>query len=119
MGCRILIVEDWPDGREHLRQLLELLGYEVRVATNGHQGLELVLDWHPNAAIVDLGLPGLDGYQLAQRVRAILGDRVFLIALSAYSSRKQKRQAQEAGFNAHFYNLPDLDELYGVLEGQL
>jgi CheY-like chemotaxis protein len=94
---------------------LELLGHQVRVAANGPQGLEQVLEWHPDAALVDIGLPELDGYQLAQQVRAVLGGQVFLIALTAYTTLEDRQLAQKAGFNAHISKPTDLDDLIHLL----
>src|SRR5437879_2083151 len=81
---KVLIVEDNRDGREMLQTLLALLGYDVEAASDGLQGLHKALDWNPAAAIVDIGLPGLDGYELARRLRAAFHDRIFLIALTGY-----------------------------------
>jgi CheY-like chemotaxis protein len=117
MSCRVLIVEDWPDTRESLRTLLELLGHQVRVATTGLEGLEQVLEWQPDVAILDIGLPELDGYQLAQEIRALLGDHIFLIALTAYATLEDQRLAYKAGFDAHLPKPTDVDELLRLLSG--
>ena len=69
---RVLIVEDSPDGRAMLRLLLELYGFQVEEAADGRQGVEKALAWRPEAAVVDIGLPVLDGYEVARRLRAAL-----------------------------------------------
>ena len=66
---RVLVIEDNPDGREMLRLLLELKGHRVEVAGDGLRGLQKALAWSPQVAVVDIGLPGLDGYQVARQVR--------------------------------------------------
>src|SRR5947209_4651823 len=76
---RVLIIEDNADGREMLRLLLELFGYEVLVAADGVAGVEEALRAQPDVAVVDIGLPRLDGYQVAQHLRSSLGRQIFLI----------------------------------------
>src|SRR5262249_52886350 len=71
---RVLIVEDNRDSRESLRWLLELWGHEVEVAEDGQRGVAKALHWKPDTAVVDIGLPLLDGYQVARQVRAALHD---------------------------------------------
>jgi CheY-like chemotaxis protein len=111
----VLVIEDNPDNRETLRVLLELWGHPVDVAPDGQQGVEKALDWRPEAAVVDIGLPRLDGYQVARRLREYLGCGVLLVALTAYSGEEDVRKAREAGFN-HFTTKPaDLDKLQRLL----
>ena len=98
---RVLIVEDNPDGREMLRLLLELYGYQVEEAADGRQAVEKALAWRPEVAVVDIGLPVLDGYEVARRLRAALGGRVVLIALTAYGSPEDRQRAFDAGFDYH------------------
>jgi CheY-like chemotaxis protein len=115
MGRRVVLVEDWPDTRESLRTLLEMMGHEVRVAADGSEGLKQVLEWQPDAAILDIGLPGLDGYHLAQHIRALLGDQIFLIALTAYATQEDQRRAYQAGFDAHLPKPADVEKLFRLL----
>src|SRR5205823_357735 len=81
---RVLVVEDNPDTRRTLRILLELRGFQVQEAPDGQEGVRQALEWHPDVAVVDIGLPVLDGYEVARRVRAALDRRTLLIALTAY-----------------------------------
>jgi len=108
---RVLVIEDNPDSRESLRILLQMWGHEVEVAGDGCDGVRKALSWVPEVAVVDIGLPGLDGYQVARRVRAVLGSRVRLIALTAYNSAEDVRSAHQAGFDVHLGKPADLDEL--------
>jgi CheY-like chemotaxis protein len=111
---RIAIIEDNPDIRETLRELLELRGHEVVEAEDGHRGIELVLARRPDVAFVDIGLPGLDGYEVASRVRD-RGTR--LIALTGYGGAEHQNRAAGAGFDAHLVKPVDLEALSRVLDG--
>ena len=99
---RILVVEDNDDARQLLRHLLELSGHEVHEADDGVRGLEQALVLHPDAVVIDLGLPGLDGYQVAQRIRAAGRRDVVLIAVTGYGQREDRLRSSAAGFDAHF-----------------
>jgi two-component system, sensor histidine kinase len=110
-SCSVLIVEDNPDGRESLRTVLQLLGYRVEVASDGVQGVEKGLAMRPTAAIVDIGLPRLNGYQVAQRLRAALGDSVTLIAHTAYAQPEDRVRALAAGFDAVVGKPAELEEI--------
>jgi two-component system CheB/CheR fusion protein len=96
--------------------LLELAGYCVEVAPDGLEGLQKALGWHPDAGIIDIGLPNLDGYQLAQRVREVLRDKIVLVAVSGYADR---RKALESGFDVHFTKPPDPNVLFQLLASRL
>jgi len=112
---RILVVEDNPDARETMRLLLELSGHQVQLAENGEVGLDLALRTHPDVALIDLGLPGIDGYELARRVRGTSeGTGIRLVALTGYSLSEARRRAEEAGFEAFLVKPVDrlaLDEI--------
>jgi CheY-like chemotaxis protein len=96
--------------------LLELVGYRVEVAPDGLLGLDKALGWQPDAAIIDIGLPKLDGYQLAQRVREAGGEKVFLVAVTGHGDR---RRALESGFDAHLTKPPDPNTLLQLLASRL
>jgi PAS domain S-box-containing protein len=101
-GRTILIIEDNSDARESLRLLLESLGHHVLEAADGHHGLALVLDRKPEVVLVDLGLPGLDGYEVARAVRlSPLGRTIVLIAVTGYGQAEDRRRSKEVGFDAH------------------
>ena len=114
-GRRLLLVEDNVDNRNSLRELLEELGHVVSVARNGTEGVEMALATVPEVALVDIGLPELDGYAVARRVRAALGDRVRLIALTGYGQPEDVRRARAAGFDAHLVKPVDLRALEELL----
>ncbi|HJX29375.1 MAG TPA: ATP-binding protein [Thermoanaerobaculia bacterium] len=100
LPLRVLVVEDNEDGRESLRDLLELWGHEVELAENGTQGVEKALALHPDVALVDIGLPGIDGNEVARRIRAVFGTaNMELIAMTGYGQAEDRRRAMQAGFD--------------------
>jgi signal transduction histidine kinase/CheY-like chemotaxis protein len=115
-GRRVLVIEDNPDGRETLRMMLEMWGHHVEVAADGQQGVEQALALRPEVALVDIGLPLLDGYEVARQVRAALGRNIFLVALTGYGQPHDHRRAFEAGFDAHLVKPAEPEELHELLE---
>jgi signal transduction histidine kinase len=115
-GARhVLVIEDNTDAREMLRIALELDGHRVETAADGVSGVETALRVTPDLVLVDIGLPGLDGYAVAQRLRATLGDRVTLVALTGYGQSEDRRRTAEAGFDAHLVKPVDPDVLTRAL----
>jgi len=101
-GARVLVVEDNEDGRESLRELLEIWGYEVSVAGSGPEGVEMAFATRPEVALIDIGLPGLDGNEVARRIRSVLGgDEISLIAMTGYGQPEDRRRALQAGFDRY------------------
>ena len=113
----ILIVEDNVDARETLRQLLELEGHRVRAVGDGATALLAMREALPEVALVDLGLPGMDGYELARRVRGEFGAarRPWLIAVSGYGLPEDRNRALDAGFDAHLVKPVELQALQAAL----
>src|SRR3989442_15347350 len=101
LARRVLIVEDNPDNRLALRTLLELWGYVVEEAQDGARAIQMFLERRPEIALVDIGLPGLSGYDVAQRMRAAPGGKPFLVALTGYGRSDDRRRAPDAGFDPH------------------
>jgi CheY-like chemotaxis protein len=98
----ILVIEDNRDARESLRLLLESLGHRVLEAADGPHGLALVLDHKPEVVLFDLGLPGMDGYEVAREVRlSPVGKTALLIAVTGYGQAADRQRSKEAGFDAH------------------
>ncbi|HEY6178896.1 MAG TPA: response regulator [Kofleriaceae bacterium] len=117
-GRRILVVDDNEDAALLLELSLMQTGHEVRVASNAEDALALVADWVPDIAILDIGLPVLDGYELAGRLRAMPQlSRLRLIALTGYGSAEHRDRAQRAGFDAHVTKPARMDALRAVLLG--
>ena len=107
----VLVIEDNADAREMLRMALELDGHRVETAADGTSGVEAALQSTPDVVLVDIGLPGLDGYAVARRLRAALGHRVTLVALTGYGQTEDRRRTAEAGFDAHLVKPVDPDVL--------
>lgn len=113
---RILVVEDIKDARETLQELLELQGYDVEVAADGPEGLAKLLAEPPDVALIDIGLPGLSGYDVASRARAEgKAASVQLIALTGYGQPEDRTRALEAGFDLHVVKPIDPVELERLL----
>ena len=115
VGRSILVVEDNPDSRESLRLLLQSMGHRVIEAADGKAGLELALSEHPDIVLVDLGLPGLDGYALARAVRVSEGGAMRLIAVTGYGQTADRRRSAESGFDAHLVKPVSVGALTALL----
>ena len=111
----VLIVEDNADSRDTLKVVLEELGHKVEVACDGLEAVERARAAPPEVAVVDIGLPGIDGYEVARRLRAERGRSVYLIALTGYGQPEDRLRAFEAGFDLHFTKPVDLGALGQVL----
>ena len=99
---RVLIVEDNDDGRIMMEAMLTLEGHEVRTAATGERAVSSVVEWHPDIALVDIGLPDIDGYEVARRLRALaLSNPPKLIAISGFGQQSDLHRAYEAGFDLH------------------
>jgi CheY-like chemotaxis protein len=114
---RILLVEDSADVRRMLRAWLELLGHEVHETEDGITGLAQVRSLRPDVAVIDIGLPGLDGWELARQLRATnAGRRTMLIAVSGYGQAADQELSRMAGFDAHLVKPVDLDALTDIIQ---
>jgi signal transduction histidine kinase/ActR/RegA family two-component response regulator len=99
---RVLVVEDNEDGRVMMEAMLTLEGHEVRTAATGERAIASVLEWLPDIALIDIGLPDIDGYEVARRLRALgLANAPKLIALSGFGQQSDLHRAYEAGFDLH------------------
>jgi signal transduction histidine kinase/DNA-binding response OmpR family regulator len=111
----IVVVEDNADIRDTLKALLELKGYRVQEAEDGPSGVDLILSRCPSVALVDIGLPGLDGYHLARELRAH-PSTTRLVAITGYGRPEDRRMALEAGFDAHLVKPVDFDDLTRLID---
>jgi signal transduction histidine kinase/ActR/RegA family two-component response regulator len=100
-ACRILLVEDNDDSRQTLSTVLAMRGHRVVEAGDGVDGVRIALAEQPDVAVIDIGLPGIDGYEVARRVRAAGNRRIGLIALTGYGQAEDKQRALSAGFDMH------------------
>jgi len=114
---RVLVVEDNRDAAETLRDVLEMQGYEVALALTGLIALDKARQWKPDVVLCDIGLPGMDGYEVA---RALRGDPELnprrLIAVTGYGEDEHRKRAQEAGFDQHMLKPVDPDALHRLLQ---
>jgi len=111
-GGRVLLVDDYPDALEPMRVLLEFKGHRVRTAETGEEALEVAEEFRPDVIVLDIGLPGIDGYEVAQRIRGRpWGGDVLLLALTGWGQQKDRDRAREAGFDDHLVKPVDPDLL--------
>jgi CheY-like chemotaxis protein len=113
---RILVVDDNVDAADLLAELLRMLGHEVMVAHDGPGALALLGRMTPNIAILDIGLPGMSGHELAKRMRDQLGAAVRLIALSGYGQTSDRERSEAAGFDQHLVKPIDVAQVTRLLE---
>jgi two-component system CheB/CheR fusion protein len=115
-AARVLVVEDNTDSRELLCELIEQSGFECRAAGGGVSALALVDEFRPDVAILDLGLPGMDGLEVARRIRADgRHGRIVLIALTGYGQAADRAAARDAGFDEHLVKPVQGDQLLALL----
>jgi len=113
---RVLVVDDNVDTAESLSLLLRLRGYEVEIAYDGPAALKRAASFHPEAILLDIGLPGLDGYQVASRLRRRRRSaKVLLVALTGYGQEEDQRRSREAGFDHHLTKPVDPRVIYDLL----
>jgi PAS domain S-box-containing protein len=119
-GLRVLVVEDNVDIANSLAMVLRLSGYDVSVQHTGLRGLEEAMASPPHAAIIDIGLPELDGWQIARRLRSQLGDRKpTLMAMSGYGTEEDRRKSTQAGFDHHLTKPVSPEKLLALLRSDL
>ncbi len=115
-SCRILVADDNADAAESLAMLLRTLGNEVSVACDGVDAVQAVGEFRPDVVLLDIGMPRLDGYEAARKIRQTpLGTHVRLVALTGWAQEADRRRAREAGFDAHLVKPADLDALRRVM----
>jgi CheY-like chemotaxis protein len=113
---RVLVVDDCHDTTETMAMLFRLWGHDVRVAHDGPSALAQARGEPPDMVFLDIGLPGMDGYEVARRLRRQPGGgRVFLVALTGYGQEEDRRRAREAGFDAYLVKPVDPDALRELL----
>jgi len=112
--CHVLVIEDSDDARHSLQKALELHGHRVHTASDGPSGLAALLALRPDIALVDIGLPGIDGHELARRARAA-GIRSRLVAISGYGLAQDRSRASEAGFDAYLTKPVSMERILDIL----
>ena len=116
-GQRVLLVDDNADSIEPLSLLLEAKGHQTRVATGGAEAISLAGEFRPHYVLLDLGLPLMDGYEIAKRLREQPnGNEVVLVALTGWSGREVRKKAAEAGFDYHLVKPVNWEELEKIIQ---
>jgi CheY-like chemotaxis protein len=114
---RVLVVDDNADAADSLGMVLQVLGAEVRVVHGGQAALDQLDSYQPDIAFVDIGMPDIDGFEVARRVRARNGyNGLTLIALTGWGQQEDRRRSAEAGFDRHLVKPVGLEALKTVLE---
>lgn len=113
---RVLVVDDNADSVETLADLLRRQGHETHMARDGAAAVARTEELRPDAVLLDIGLPGLNGYEAAQRIRSLRGgETILLLALTGWGQDEDRRRSAEAGFDAHLVKPVDLDQLWALL----
>ena len=114
-ACRILVADDNADALEMLQLMLSLYGHDVTVASDGVVAVSLATAIRPQIAFLDIGMPRMDGYEAARKIREALGSSVVLVALTGWGQDEDKRRSREAGFNHHLTKPPDPEALEALI----
>ena len=113
---RVVVIDDNLDAGNAMAMLIAALGSEARVAADGPSGIAQVLAWSPTLVLLDIGMPGMDGYETCRRIREAVGPAVRIVALTGWGQEQDKRDARRAGFDAHLTKPADpaaLEQLLG------
>ena len=115
-GHRILVVDDNEDAAASLALLLRLMGHETRTANNGLEAIEVADEFQPDVALLDIGMPKLNGYETARRMRQkTWGREMLLVALTGWGQEADRRRSSDAGFNSHLVKPVDVAEIERLL----
>jgi DNA-binding response OmpR family regulator len=115
-GRRVLVVDDNQDAADSLAMLLGVRGEDVRIAYDGAKALEVERDFKPDVVLLDIGLPAVSGYDVAERIREKRGDKVLIVAITGWGQEKDLRRAEDAGIDHHFTKPVDFEALVALIE---
>lgn len=116
-SIRILLVDDNTDAADALAELLSIYGHEIRVVNSGAAALEAASEFKPGLVLLDIGMPGMDGYETAKRIRASdSSGSLVLAALTGWGAEADRSKATKAGFDHHFTKPVELEKLQGILQ---
>jgi CheY-like chemotaxis protein len=114
---RVLVVDDNADAASTLGQLLKSLGHETRVVHDGPAALVAAAEFRPDVVLLDIGMPGMDGYEVARRLNALKGERKFrIVAVTGWGQEADRERAKEAGFDQHVVKPVDVGLLSRIVE---
>lgn len=115
---RILLVDDNEDSCDAMAEILGLLGHQILISRDGLSGVEKASSWHPDLVFLDIGLPDIDGYEVARRIRKdLVWGSMKIIALTGYGYDADKALAMSSGFDAHILKPPDISQIEAVCSG--
>jgi len=115
---RILLVDDDEDSCEAMAEILELLGHKTLISRDGLSGVAKAASWHPDLVFLDIGLPDIDGYEVASRIRKdLVWGSVRIVALTGYGYDSDKAKAKSSGFDAHILKPPDITQIEAACSG--
>jgi signal transduction histidine kinase len=116
-GLRVLVVDDNRDSAKTMSFLVRRMGHQVRTAFDGGEAIEAAVEFHPDVVLLDLGLPVVDGFEAARRIRATSADPPILVALTGWGQEEDRRRTKSAGFDHHLVKPIDRRTLQGLLDG--
>jgi CheY-like chemotaxis protein len=116
---RVLVCDDNQDAADALSALLRSHGHEVKTAYQGEPCLQVALEWRPQIAFLDIGLPDVSGFGVARRLRAELGVEILLVAITGYASREDKQLASESGFDLHMSKPADFSRAVALVQERM
>jgi CheY-like chemotaxis protein len=99
---RVLICDDNDDARQTMSLLVGMERHETRVCPDGASCVAVAREWRPHIGLIDIGMPGMDGYEVARQLRALLGNEIVLIAVTGFAAAEDIEAAKRAGFDMHF-----------------
>jgi CheY-like chemotaxis protein len=113
---RVLVADDNRDSADSMAVVLRMMGHDVRTVHDGRQAIDEAAVFRPDVALLDIGMPQVDGYEAARRIReAPWGQAMLLVALTGWGQDEDRRRAAEAGFDLHFTKPIDVDEIEKLL----
>lgn len=114
-ACRVLVVDDNEDTAQSLAMLLDVEGYDVRMAHDGLAAVKTADEFHPDVALLDIGLPHMSGYDVARHIREHQGADVVLVAITGWGTSEDIKRSMDAGFNHHFTKPADPERLKEII----
>jgi CheY-like chemotaxis protein len=113
----VLVVDDNVDAASAMDLLLQSLGHETRVVHDGTQALQIAVDFWPDIVLLDIGMPGIDGYEVARRLRAVRQERALrIVAVTGFGQETDRKKSREAGFDMHLVKPVAIDDLAQALD---
>ena len=117
-GARVLVVDDSVDSAETLGELLRIWGHEVRLAHDGPDAVAAAKEFRPEVVLLDIGLPGMDGFAVAQQLKKDGTAGGMLVALTGYGERQDRQKTQDVGFHHHLVKPVDPDALQKLISSR-